>query len=169
MLQSDIKLPDAGAICRRLAFQPCQKAGFVVILAIPLLAVFGVFDKREAEISDTGHGLNLSVKYPVRERQKNEAIVRIEAMNQSSVPLPVTLEVSRDYLESMSDLQVEPMTAQAEDTVYSLDLGTLAPGKSTTAELHFTLERHGWPHGRISAVSQGNQLASVGLSTLVLP
>jgi hypothetical protein len=59
----DASPPSPPEIQRKLAFYPYQIIGLVMILAVPLLAVLGVFGETFAEVTASNSNLAVQVTY----------------------------------------------------------------------------------------------------------
>src|ERR1700704_2253361 len=116
--------PPAPSIDPKIELSWKQRIGFPIMLAIPILALFGIFGESRAHAHETSRSLDVTVSYPSRFRYRQVQSMRVSVRNLSAV-LADTVKVSFDtaYVARFSSVRFDPATK----TAYTVDLIDLKP------------------------------------------
>jgi hypothetical protein len=142
-----------------------QRIGFPILLAIPILALFGIFGETRAHAHATSGSIDLEVSYPARFRYRQVQSLRASVRNLSQV-MADTVRVSFDtaYVASFSSVRFDP----AAKSAYTVDLTDIKPSESRLVSVELWGQEYGNHRGTIVA-SRGSDSAIVRLRTLVFP
>jgi hypothetical protein len=157
--------PKAPPTRRRLALTRKQWVGLPALAAVPLLAVFGFFGERRAEVHATSSSIALDVRYPERFRYRQRQSLDIVVRNVSRRAID-TLEVSLDtvYVSRFSSVRIEPSARRT----FVVALTDMKPGETRLVLVELWGERYGRHRGRIVAAA-GGDTAIVWVNSLVFP
>lgn len=158
-------------IRRRLAFGPEHWAGLVLLLAIPLLAVFGFLGDKEATLETSGGNFVLRASSPViaREGERVRLKASLVATESSSGVSPVRFFVTRDYLDRFENVVSEPVISEKTSSE-----AEISPGNATNSaawEINFEGNpfRRGKVEGSLGVVFSDGSRLTLPLKTFVLP
>jgi hypothetical protein len=142
-----------------------QRLGFPILLAIPILALFGIFGETEARTHLTTGPLDVRVTYPTRFRYRQVHALRVTVRNVSANVLD-TVSVAFDtaYISRFSGVRFDPATRVA----YTVDLTNVKPSESRLVSVELWGQDYGNHRGSVVARS-GSDSAIAHLKTLVFP
>jgi hypothetical protein len=142
-----------------------QRIGFPILLAIPILALFGIFGETRAHAHSTSGSIDLEVSYPARFRYRQVQSLRATVRNLSPV-VADTVRVSFDtaYIARFSSVRFDP----AAKSAYAVDLIDIKPSESRLVSVELWGQDYGNHRGTIVA-RHGSDSAIVHLRTLVFP
>jgi hypothetical protein len=142
-----------------------QRLGFPILIAIPILALFGIFGEREARIRVTSGTLDVRVSYPTRFRYRQVQSLDVSVSNLSERVLD-TVSVSFDtaYISRFSGVRFDP----AARTAYTVDLTNVKPSESRLVSVELWGQDYGNHRGSI-VVRYGSDSTMAHLKTLVFP
>lgn len=158
--------PEPPRLDRRLRLGRFQWFGALLLLAVPALALAGVFGERYATASARSAELELHVEWPTRTRHEMIHDVEVRVRNVSARPID-TLVVALDttYLAAFSAITATPAAARP----WEIELIDVRPGEVRHVVVEVDAQRY-WRHsGRAIATSGGSDTASVTISTLIFP
>jgi hypothetical protein len=142
-----------------------QRLGFPILLAIPILALFGIFGEREARIHVTSGPLDVRVSYTTRFRYRQVQSLDVSVSNLSKRVLD-TVSVAFDtaYISRFSSVRFDP----AARTAYTVDLTNVKPSESRLVSVELWGQDYGNHRGSI-VVRYGSDSTIAHLKTLVFP
>jgi hypothetical protein len=142
-----------------------QRIGFPILLAVPILALFGIFGETRAHAHATNGSIDVVVSYPARFRYRQVQSMRVTVRNLSPV-VADTVKVAFDtaYITRFSSVRFDPATKSA----YTVDLTDVKPSESRLVAVELWGQDYGSHRGTIVA-HHGSDSAIVHLRTLVFP
>lgn len=157
--------PDPPEIRRRLSLYRFQLLGMPFLLAIPLLALAGVFGEGRRTVSDAQGALTVSVRYPSIFRYKMIDAIELHVRNRGATRLDtVTVALDTAYAGRFSTVTaVPPFTSP-----FAIDLPHLEPGESRRVRVEMQAEQY-WSHSGSLVIAAGPDTIAVALTTLVYP
>jgi hypothetical protein len=159
--------PDIPPIERRLRFYWLQLLGMPVIMAVPLLALLGVFEPNRQTASATSAALELRVEYPDRIYYHVSEPIHVTVTNLGQATAPISITFDAEYINSFAHASFTPDVADERGFVVVLD--AIGPGETRVVALELEAEALGRHEGAISATSGGAPPASVEIGSLALP
>lgn len=157
--------PRAPAITRRLALTRKQRIGLPLLMAIPILTLFGVFGEQRSSVHAASRSLDMTVLYPARFRYRQIQSLDVTVRNASDQTID-TISVSLDtaYISRFSSVRIEPTPR----TAFTVPLTGVRPGESRLISAELWGERYGRHTGRIVATARSDT-ASATVRTIVFP
>jgi hypothetical protein len=151
---------------RRLALGRAQWVGLPILLAIPLLALFGVFGEREGDSTVRSAELEMRVRWPARTRHEMIHDIDVVVRNVSARTID-TLTVTFDttYLAAFSAVSVTPGAAHA----WEVELEGVRPGEARHVVVAVDAHRFGRRTGSVIATGGGSDTARVVIDTFIFP
>jgi len=145
---------------------PGQWVGICLLLAIPLLALAGVFgESRETGRARTAE-LAIQVSHPDRFRFKMLSGLRVDVTNTTAAVLDtVTIDIDTAYLGRFSTVAAIP----AFERPYTIRLIDLEPGETRRVQVEIQGEHYGRHHGEIRIGAAGADTARLPVRTFVFP
>ena len=155
----------APEIRRRLAFTRKQLVGLPLLVAIPILSLFGVFGETLADVHAASRSVTIDVRYPTRLRYRQVQPLDIVVRN-TSRQLIDTIEVSLDtaYVSRFSGVRIEPVPRIA----FVVAMTDVRPGESRLIAAELGAERYWLHRGHIRAATR-TDTATVTVRTVVFP
>ena len=150
---------------RRLALTYKQRVGLPLLVAIPVLTLFGLFGERSATLSASTKSIEMSVRYPTRFRYRQIQPLEITVRNLSPRVID-TVDVSIDtaYITRFSSVRIEPAPRRA----FVISLIDMRPGEARLVAGELWGQEYGRHVGRITASTRVDT-ATVVVRTLVFP
>lgn len=141
-----------------------------VMLAVVILALFGVFGRTIAEAQSSSPQFAIIIEYPERMRYKEVDALRIEITNRSEQVIDtVTVIVSEDYLEGFTDVSFEPSPERISADGYEVELHDMQPGETRIVTSQVRAEEYWTVEGSVTVRGgQGGDM-TVPFSTFVFP
>jgi hypothetical protein len=163
--EKEAGLPRAPTIAPKILFSRKKMIGFPLIIAIPILALFGVFGERTNTIHASSASLDMSVSYPDRLHYRQVLPLRVSVRNLSSAPID-TLSVSFDtaYIARFSSVKFDPSIQGA----YKVDLLNIKPSESRIISVELWGQDYGRHHGVVIARARTDSVMA-RLTTIVFP
>jgi hypothetical protein len=157
--------PPAPEIKRTIELSRKQRIGFPILLAIPILALFGIFGESQAYAHVTSAAFDVAVSYPSRLRYRQVQSLRITVRNLSAT-VADTVRVSFDtaYIARFSSVRFDP----AAKSAYTVDLTDVKPSESRLISVELWGQDYGNHRGKVVA-RHGADSAIIRLGTLVFP
>jgi hypothetical protein len=142
-----------------------QRLGFPILIAVPILALFGIFGETQTSAHVASGSLDLRVSYPARFRYRQVQSLRLSVRNISTRVLD-TVSVAFDtaYISRFSSVRFDPATT----TAYTVDLTNVKPSESRLISVELWGQDYGSLRGSIVA-RNGNDSVIAHLRTLVFP
>lgn len=161
--------PSPPHIPRRVAFDRGQLAGVVLLLAVPALALCGVFGTTEGTARAAVGELEVVVRHPERLRYKTRHSLDVTLHNRGSRPLPgVTVAFDLDYLAAFADVRFDP-PGGAVNAAYEVALGAIAPGETRHVRATLEAQQYGRHRGTVVVGAAGARSGRLAVATLTLP
>src|SRR2546423_5707899 len=157
--------PPAPSIDPKLELSWQQRVGIPILLAIPILPLFGVFGESRALAHTTTGSMDIAVSYPTRFRYRQVQSLRVSVRNLTPA-IADTMRVSFDtaYITRFSSVRFDP----AAKSAYSVDLTNVKPSESRLISVELWGQDYGNHRGTIT-VRQGSDSAVVHIHTLIFP
>jgi hypothetical protein len=157
--------PEPPEIRRSLSLYRFQLIGLPFLLAIPLLALFGVFGERWQDVRSSQGVLEVSGRYPAVFRYKMIDAIELHVRNRGDAVIDtITVALDTAYAARFSTITaVPPFTGPFE-----LDLTAVEPGASRRVRIEIQAERY-WSHSGHVTVAAGSDTIRIPLTTVVYP
>lgn len=135
------------------------------MIAIPILALFGVFGESQTRARATSASLDMMVSYPSRFHYRQLQSLHVTVRNLSST-VADTVKVAFDtaYISRFSSVTFDP----APEAAYTVDLTDLKPSESRLVSVELWGQVYRNHHGTIVA-RHGTDSTMVRLRTFVFP
>lgn len=157
--------PDPPEIPRRLSLYRFQMFGLPFLVAIPLLALFGVFGERRSGLEGERGALEVSGQYPTAFRYKMLESIDLHVRNRGAAPIDtITVALDSAYASRFSTITAVPGFTGP----FEIDLPAVAPGDSRFVRIEIQAERY-WSHKGSLTISAGADTIRLPLSTFVYP
>jgi hypothetical protein len=165
MKENSAQPPAPPKLKRRAILSRKQKLGLPVILAIPILALFGVFGETEASTQATSSSFLVTLSYPSRIHYRQSGELKVEVANRSARELDtVTVALDTAYASQFTDVRFRPEIS----STYVVRLSALAPAGRQSVVAELTGDKYGSHPGRVT-VRSGSDSATISFSTFVFP
>jgi|ERR1700674_1516131 hypothetical protein len=157
--------PPAPSISPKIELTRKQRIGIPILLAVPILALFGVFGETQAHAHTTSGSIDVEVSYPARFRYRQVQSLYVSVRNLSPI-VADTIRVSFDtaYVSRFSSVRFDP----AAKSAYTVELTDVKPTESRLISVELWGQDYGSHRGTVVA-RHGNESAIVHLKTLVFP
>lgn len=157
--------PEPPEIRRRLSLYRFQLIGLPFLLAIPLLALFGVFGERWQNVRAEDGVLEASARYPSAFRYKMIDAIELHVRNRGHAVIDtITISLDTVYAGRFSTVTaVPPFTGPFE-----LELTGVEPGASRRVRIEIQAERY-WSHSGNLMVAADRDTIRMPLTTMVYP
>lgn len=157
--------PDAPEHQGRVSLYRFQLIGLPFILALPVLAMLGVFGERWATEEASAGDIAASVRYPTVFRYKMIDEIELLVSNRGSVAIDtITVSLDAGYATKFSTINaVPPFTGPFE-----VSLPAVAAGESRRVRIEIQAERY-WRHAGELTVRSDRDTARIRLTTTVFP
>jgi len=149
----------------RFAFTRKQYLGLPLLIAIPVLTLFGVFGERRDVARASSRSVEMTVRYPSRFRYRQVQSLDVAVRNVSGRALDsVSVSLDTAYISRFSSVRIEP----AAQVAYVVSLTDLKPMESRLVTAELWGQRYGSHTGRIVAATRADT-ARIVIRTLVFP
>jgi len=157
--------PPAPSINSKIDLSWKQRVGFPILIAVPILALFGIFGEARTHTHASSRSIDMEVSYPSRFRYRQVQPLRVTVRNFSAV-LADTIRVSFDtaYVSRFSSVRFDP----AAKSAYTVDLTDVKPSESRLVSVELWGQDYGNHRGTVVARHNADS-AIVHLTTLVFP
>ena len=157
--------PGAPTQRRRPSLYRFQLIGLPFLMAIPVLALFGVFGERWTEVEAASGVLAVSVRYPAVFRYKMIDAIELHITNRGAVPIDtVTVALDTAYAGRFSTVTaVPPFTGSFE-----VDIPRIDARETRRVRIEIQGERY-WSHTGELTVASRTDTIRVPLETTVFP
>src|SRR5690606_36536215 len=157
--------PGAPEIPRRLSIYRFQLIGLPFIIAVPVLALFGVFGERSQTRHAEQGALTASVHYPSVFRYRMIDAIDLRIGNRGSAPIDtLTVALDPSYAARFSIVAaVPPFTCS-----YEIEFTDVAPGERRDLRIEIQAENY-WSHDGTLTIAAGADTIVLALTTLVFP
>lgn len=164
----DDSLPDPPAppeIRRRVSLYSFQWIGLPFLLAIPVLALFGVFGERRNAAHAADGALEVSIEYPAVLRYRMLGAIDLRVRNRSASAIDtVTVALDTAYAARFSNLNAAPPIT----TAFQIELLDVPPDGTRRVRIELQADRY-WSHSGHLTVTTSTDTAGVLLTTMVYP
>lgn len=150
---------------RHIRLYRWQWVSMALMVLLPMLAVFGVFDKKAIVARTATSELAMEVQYYSKLRYKKGNRLLVSVVNTSRRMLDrVTITCDSAYLAAYEEPSFLPSATRA----YSVDIDSLAPGERRDVSIEGRIEQMWNNSGYVTAIAGNNRL-SVAVHTFVFP
>lgn len=157
-------------IRRRLSLSLEHWAGLLLLLSIPLLAVFGLLGDKEATMEVSGGSFLLKASVPVIVREGETVRIRASLVAlEGAEARPVAFFVSRAYLDRFDHVESAPKPAAMTDVEARIPLSAGDEPGLWEASLEAAPFRKGKALGALGVLFSDGSRMSLPLKTFVLP
>lgn len=161
-----VQPPSAPDIHRRFNLNRWQWLGVMLLLLIPLLALFGLFGESWGTDRDQTAELSVEIRYPTRYRYKMGKSIQLDVTNRTNALLDtVNVEIDTAYLSEFSSVVAIP----AFEHPYVVELTALEAGETRPVRVEIQGENYGRHNGEIRVSAGGADTARLHLSTFIFP
>jgi hypothetical protein len=161
--------PEAPQINRKVSFYWSQAIGMPLILLLPLLGLFRVFDSHTQEVVARDSQAELVARYPDRLRDQINEPMTISLTNLSGSESAFRISLERRFFEQMEDVRFEPQPDKSDSENYIFEIDSLPAGESEVITVDFRSSDSGLYRSTVSASSSDGTVVSVPVQTLVFP
>jgi hypothetical protein len=163
------KPPQPPEVRRRVAFHRYQIVGMPLIVLLPVLGAFGVFDNHRAVARAESGQLELRVVYYRQIRKPVLKPMLIVATNRSPGILDrLVVTLDRAAVESEESVQMIPQPKEADEKRYRFEFESVPPGESRTVEIEVGAGTPGTRQGMVEART-GSDRVSIEFQTFAFP
>lgn len=142
-----------------------QWIGIPLLIMIPILSLWGVFDRRTNIKTIEGHEFKAKIEFPAKLRDGEVEHIRIEVTNTSNKPLDkISAGLNREYLEKFNDVTFVP---ELNDN-YEVELKEIPSGQSRYVDIKVKAREYGTYKGELRLTTK-NSSFKTSLSTFVFP
>lgn len=168
--EQPVKPPQAPQIERRISLRPGQWAGVSLLLAVTVLATFGVFGAKEETAVATFGALEVTVAYASSTRYMTTQALDVTIGNRGAREAKaVTLGLARDYVAAFSDVRFVPDVGRIDADNYLIEIGDLAPGTTRRVGAWLQADAYGRHAGKVSVFVNGELRGAIPIATLAFP
>jgi len=158
--------PKPPKISRYLSPPWSRIIGVLIILTIPLLALFGVFGIKRTSQQITGDGIKVYMSYATLHRFKTVELIDMDVGNISPNPLPkITIVFDTGYIAGFSKVEFMPHIEQA----YEIVLNDVLPHERRKVIVELEAKKYGRCDGTIHIHTEGASPLSMYISIFVYP
>lgn len=158
--------PQPPDIDARVSLPPFHWVGLLVLFALPLLALVGVFGESKARVELQNDTLALDLSYYDRFRYKLLNPIEMEITNRSGQPLErLLIRFDPAYIDQFSTVVFKPDLKE----VYTVELTDIQPGESRQVRVELQGERYGLHQGTITLEPSTGESLEVPIETLIYP
>lgn len=161
--------PKPPEIKHKIAFYPHQVIGMIVVIVIPLLALFGMFGTTQGKESASSETLSFEIEYPERFRYKTIDPLKVSVENISNKAQTVTIALDKGYLSKFSNVTFSPEPQEITHSEYVFELGEVRPGEKRVISGEIQSERFGRFSGTARASAGTVAPAEITLTTISYP
>ncbi len=162
--------PQPPEIQRKVQFSRTQLIGVPLLMLLPILALFGVFDDSLHTATEQSPGVELMVEYPTRTRYKAPQSLEVSVRNTSAEALDdVTVTFDRAYIDAFEDVTFTPDVSEISDQVYQVQLDDVPPGDMRRITVDLKPRSYGTQRGTIAVSSTNSGEPQVAVDTFVFP
>lgn len=168
-------LPPAPEFDRHVTIQPLRLLGLLLIALAPAAALFGLFGEARRTVAVASEGVELSVSYPLTQRFKVRAPLRITVTNRGNAAIPlVEVALATHYLRGFADVAMTPGPDRVTADAYLFELTDLGPGETRQLALEMQAQDYWRTRGQVAwrELGAAGRLAgsgSVEFATLTWP
>lgn len=158
--------PSAPEMTRRLNFGRFQAVGALIVVAIPIMALAGLFGETWGRTSKANGELAVNVSYPERFRYKqiNQIVVTVENLGTEPVDT-VAVDFDAGYVLQFSSPLFIPSAVES----FRVPITDLDPGASALVLLKIQGEEYGRHTGEIRVTTSRGDSISLTVSTFIFP
>lgn len=168
--QQPPEVPKPPEIKRRVRFHPTQLIGMPIIMLLPVLGLFGVFDTAQATATAEQSGINVQVDYPSKFRHKIGEPMRIQVENNSGASVPkLVVKMSRSYFDAFENVQFVPEPQEIDATSITFEFPDVKAGDTRQVEVEMEASDAGTHKATVEAGPENGSTAQVEVETFVLP
>jgi hypothetical protein len=162
----DPPFPQAPEIERRIRIPQWRALGVLVILAVPAMALAGVFGESRDRATSTGPNVSVQVEFPTRYRYKMLNSINTSITNRSARPIDTTtVRLDSSYALRFSTVVFTP----AAERAYEVPLTDIAPGETRLVVMELQGERYGRHRGRLHIQTTNGDTLAIPISTVIFP
>lgn len=162
----DPPYPRAPEIDRRIGIPPWRLAGILLVLAVPTLAVAGVFGESWDHAGADGPNVSVRMEFPSRFRYKMLNSITAHITNRSAQPIDtISVRLDSSYALRFSTVVFTPSAERA----YEVPLTDVAPGETRLVVVEIQGERYGRHTGRLRVASTSGDTISLPVHTVIFP
>jgi hypothetical protein len=157
--------PNAPEMPRRISLQPSQWVLLPLMLALPVVALLGVFGGRHSARAELGP-LAVHVRYPTAFRYNSFDNIALHVQNRGATTLDtVSIAIDTTYAHGFSMVTSIPPFEES----FTIALPQLRAGESRLVRIELRAERY-WRHrGTLAISADGADTLRIRLSTIVFP
>jgi hypothetical protein len=159
-------LPEPPEIDRRVRIPAFRALGLAVMVAIPVLALIGLFGERwNREAAESGD-IAVRVEYPSRYRYKMLNSITAAVTNRSNELIDtVMVRLDTSYALRFSTVVFTP----AAEDAYAVPVTRIAPDETRLVVIELQGERYGRHEGGLHFESTSGDTLAIPVHTLIFP
>lgn len=164
-MEPESELPQPPSLKPKLQLTRKQWIGFPIMLAIPIVALLGLFGERTTLARARSASLDVAVSYPEKFRYRQVQPLHLSIRNLSTQALDtITVSFDTAYISRFSSVRFDPPTKKA----YAIELTDVKPMESRFIAVELWGQDSGMHRGTIVARA-GTDSAVVRIRTFVFP
>jgi len=142
----------------------------LAMLAIVVMALFGVFGRTMGEGSAENAGIGVRIEYPQRIRYKEAVSMQITLTNGTGQFIDtLTVALNETYLRQFNEVSFTPDVERITDHTYVVELADVQPGEIRSISVEFHAERYGQVDGNVTVSSNTVDPFVVAFDTIIFP
>jgi hypothetical protein len=158
--------PQPAQVPRRLHLYGAQWIGLPLIMLIPVVALFGVFDEQRALRHAESAVLEVGLEYPSRLRYQQDGHLLAQVRNRSAHSLTgVRVMLDSSYARSFEGVRYTPPPVGTRHVTFD----TLPPGGTQSVRVDLTAQSYWRQRGALDVVTGGGDSLRIVFTTFVLP
>jgi hypothetical protein len=165
-----MELPKPPKFPRRVGIYHAQLIGIPLLMAVPFLALLGMFGERTETVSVAAPPVEMTVEYPALYRFKMTRTMDVAVRNVSGRSIPsLVVAFQREYIDSFSQVSFTPQADTITGTAYEVQVQDLQPGETRHLSVDLRAEDY-WKHrGTVAVSSERTELVHTPVETWVWP
>jgi hypothetical protein len=162
--------PQPPSVDRKLQLYPYQYIGIPLLILIPILALFGVFNETYSTATGSSADFELQVKYPVRGLYNMPHTIEVTIRNKSEQVVPsLSLSFDKNYMDAFKQIVFLPDDLTITDQGYTVNLTNVQSGEMRVVTVSVEPDRY-WQHwGSVTVIADGAESAKVQLESFIFP
>ncbi|MDF3057131.1 MAG: hypothetical protein K0R17_1346 [Rariglobus sp.] len=155
---------------RRVVFDRRQGIGLLLLLVLPVLALFQQLGDRVQTLEASGDGLVLRAEAPMSARYGDALQLRLTLIGPAGPEARrVNVEIAEDYLARFTDVNSRPEMVRFTDKAGMLEQELPREGGSVPVVIELTPEEYGWARGYVRASLASGASVELAIKTFVYP
>jgi len=145
---------------------PFQWIGYLFLLTLPVLSIFGYFDENMMTEKTESHGLEMSINYPSKLRYGEMENLRIEVRNNTKeIFSHISISLSRNYLENFEEITFTPNVNKD----YLVSFESIPKNQSRYVDIQIKGKKFGNSKGQVMLTHENRKIINQSIKTFIFP